>query len=136
MAKFTGDNRWREKMKNLSGPALHHETRRFLYAAADMIRADAKQSITKGAVSGKGHIPSRPGQPPNADTHHLDTNIITQVVDDTHAEIISTAAYSAFLEYGTSRMAERPFMRPAAQRNAKKVADMLGHAVGLAVRRS
>ena len=46
-----------------------------LYLAGQRIELEAERSITQGSISGKGHIPSFPGEPPNADTRLLDTNI-------------------------------------------------------------
>lgn len=106
-----------------------------LYAAGQLIEADAEQSITAGSISGAGHIPSLPGQPPNADTRFLDTNIETEIGGPGIVTVTSKAPYSAALEYGTSKMAARPFMRPATERNRKKVAKMVGDAVSVTVRR-
>lgn len=91
---------------------------RALYLAGQEIELEAEHSITSGSISGKGHIPSLPGQPPRADTRFLDTNIETTVVSQNPptVHVTSHAPYSAFLEFGTSRMAERPFMRPAAKK--------------------
>lgn len=88
---------------------------RALYAAGQQIEIEAERSITEGSVSGKFHVPSNPGEPPNANTRHLDTNIETTIVseDPPRVNVTSHAEYSAALEFGTSKMAERPFMRPA-----------------------
>lgn len=101
------------------------DIRKVLYAAADIIRVDARLSITAGSTSGKGHVASSPGEPPNADTHHLDRNIVTEVKGPLTVEVQSNASYSAALEYGTKNMAERPFMRPAVKRTAPKVAGLI-----------
>lgn len=105
-----------------------------LYAAGQIIEADAERSITEGSISGAGHIPSAPGQPPNADTRFLDTNIETAIGGPGVVTVTSHAPYSAALEYGTSRMAARPFMRPATERNRKKVVDLVGEALSITVR--
>ena len=42
--------------------------------------------------------------------------------------------YDIFVEMGTRKMAAQPYMRPAADNNRKRVADMLGVAIGEAVR--
>lgn len=89
-----------------------------VYVGADMIRAEAHRLISEGSVSGKGHVPSAPGQAPNRDTGHLQANLETTNPRPLVAEVRSNAAYAAALEFGTSRMAERPYMRPA--RDAKE----------------
>lgn len=110
--------------------AIRTEVTKAVYVAADVISVEAATSITKGSVSGKGHVPSAPGEPPNADTRQLDTNIIT-VADATRtaAQSISQAPYSAFLEYGTGKMAARPFMRPALANKSDEARAMIQQAV-------
>lgn len=106
-----------------------------LYLAGQEIELEAEHSITSGSISGKGHIPSAPGQPPNADTRFLDTNIETTVVSQNPptVHVTSHAPYSAFLEFGTSRMAERPFMRPAAKKKRGKASAIVRRAVAQVV---
>ena len=108
-----------------------------LYAAGQDIELDAERSITEGSVSGPGHVPSLPGQPPNRDTGHLDTNIETTVEaqNPPTVHVTSHAEYSAALEYGTSKMAERPFMRPATEKNRKNVSSKVAAAVRVTIRR-
>lgn len=50
---------------------------RVVVVGADMIRAEAFRSISAGSVSGKGHVPSQPGQAPNRDTGGLQEHIET-----------------------------------------------------------
>lgn len=108
-----------------------------LYAAGQDIELDAERSITEGSVSGAGHVPSLPGQPPNRDTGHLDTNIETTVEaqNPPTVHVTSHAEYSAALEYGTSKMAERPFLRTATEKNRKKVSGKVADAVRITIRR-
>lgn len=108
-----------------------------LYAAGQDIELDAERSITEGSVSGPGHVPSLPGQPPNRDTGHLDTNIETTVEaqNPPTVHVTSHTEYSAALEYGTSKMAERPFMRPATEKNRKNVSSKVAAAVRVTIRR-
>lgn len=89
-----------------------------VYVGADMIRAEAHQLISRGSVSGKNHVPSAPGEPPNRDTGNLQAHLETTNPRQLVAEVRSNAPYAAALEFGTSRMAERPYMRPA--RDAKE----------------
>lgn len=65
-----------------------------------------------------GHYPpaSSAGQPPAVRSGHLDASI-ELIPDGRTGRIIHVkAAYASYLEYGTSRMAARPFMRPALMR--------------------
>jgi HK97 gp10 family phage protein len=50
-------------------------------------------------------------------------------------EVSSNAPYSAALEYGTSKMAERPFMRPAVKAKRQRVTELVGKAVNIVVKR-
>lgn len=49
---------------------------------------------------------------------HIDTDL-SRLLPDLVALVVSGADYSRFLEFGTSRMAAQPFMRPAYERHAK-----------------
>lgn len=109
---------------------------RALYEAGQLIELDAERSITQGSVSGPGHIPSRPGEPPNADTRTLDLNIETEIGGPGLVTVTSYAPYSAYLEYGTTRMASRPFMRPALNRNRKRLVAIVGEAIRTVIRRA
>lgn len=99
------------------------EVVRALYLIGQQVELTAEKSITEGSVSGKGHVPSLPGQPPSNDTGVLANNIETTVVaqNPPTVHVTSHAPYSAFLEFGTSKMAERPFMRPAVAKHRGKI---------------
>lgn len=108
-----------------------------LYSAGQLIELDAERSITAGSVSGAGHVPSLPGQPPNNDTGGLVRSIETRLNGTDLVTVTAggpSAPYAVHLEYGTSRMAARPFMRPAVERNRKKVVQMVGDAVNVTIK--
>lgn len=127
--KITGADRHSARLKRMTAPAARSLVDRALYAAGQMIEIESEISITAGSVSGKGHVPSAPGSPPNADTRLLDTNINTVVVGPSRVNVESTAPYSAFLEFGTSRMEARPFMRPAAEKKRPEAVELIRRAV-------
>lgn len=106
------------RLKALQGPLVTSAVGRALFAAGQLIENEAALSITRGAVSGKGHVPSKPGEPPNADTHRLDRSIETTQITPLKVKVTANSGYAAALEFGTSRVAPRPFMRPA--RDKKK----------------
>lgn len=135
MAKITGADKHAKRLKNMRNVA--QQVTAALYSAGQDIELDAEHSITSGAVSGKGHVASLPGQPPNADTHFLDTNIDTEIKTQNPptVHVTSHAPYSAALEFGTSKMAERPFMRPATEKNRKDIGQKVASAVRIAVRK-
>lgn len=124
----------RLKLGKLSQSA-QAEVFKALYVAGDMVAAEAAVSITKGSISGKGHVPSLPGEPPNADTHQLDTNIHLEPDRPRMAiRVVSNAPYSGFLEYGTSKMAPRPFFRRALLEKADESVDLIKRAIAKAAK--
>lgn len=132
MVKITGGKAVSDRLKRMSGPELAKHVGQALFVAGQNIEIEAELSITRGSVSGKGHVPSKPGEPPNRDTGTLDNNIETVQISPLKVEVSSNAPYSAALEFGTSKMAARPFMRPAVEKARPKVLEL----VQLAVRRA
>ncbi|PKN85445.1 MAG: hypothetical protein CVU46_11070 [Chloroflexi bacterium HGW-Chloroflexi-8] len=61
------------------------------------------------------HQASAPSEPPAIDTGHLANSIQAQKVKVGSARINVGAAYGVNLELGTSKMAARPFLKPAAE---------------------
>ena len=101
-----------------------------LYEGADMIRSEAHRSISAGSVSGKGHKPSAPGEAPNRDTGTLQAHIEVSMPEPPSegtivARVTSSAPYAAALEFGTSKMAARPYLRPARDKVAPDVGRIL-----------
>jgi len=87
-----------------------------LMAGGRRVAKTTRDSILADSISGPGHIPSKPGEPPNADTHVLDRSIHTDRIAPYKVDMIEDAPYAVALEYGTLRMAARPHVRPAVQR--------------------
>lgn len=107
---------------------------RKLYQAGQLVELEAERSITDGSISGEGHVPSEPGEPPNADTRFLDSNIVTEIGGPGIVTVTSNAPYSAALEFGTSKMEARPFMRPALNKNRAKIIQLVGEAVSSTIK--
>lgn len=109
-----------------------------VFAAAQDLAVDASLSITRGAVSGKNHVPSAPGEPPNADTHVLARNIEAVSTGPLKAETSSNAPYAAAQEFGSEKLGlpERPYMRPAATRERPKAVKRILDAVNRVIRNS
>lgn len=74
--------------------------KRVLFVGADMIRAEAFQSISAGSVSGASHKPSPAGKAPNRDTGNLQAHIETSMPEELVAQVTSSAAYAAIQEFG------------------------------------
>ncbi|KMS59137.1 hypothetical protein V474_07690 [Novosphingobium barchaimii LL02] len=107
-----------------------------LFAGGDAIKVEAQISITSGAVSGANHTPSAPGSPPNNDTGGLAGHIYNIHKGRFKVEVSSNAEYSAALEFGTSKVAARPFMAPAANAKRAEVEKLVNRAVKRGVRRA
>lgn len=135
MVKITGSKAFSARLRRIGGPEMEREVGAALYAAGQEIETEAALLITSGAVSGKGHVPSRPGEPPNADTGVLDRSIETAKTGPLTVEVSANAPYAVALEFGTSKMAERPFMRPAVARKRKEAIALVRAAVRKVVTR-
>ena len=116
-----GRDAHRQRLKRLSGPDVVKAAGGVLHVGADMIRSYADHSIVAGSVSRDYHVPSNPGQPPNNDTDTLRNGIKNRMVAPLEAQVTSEAPYAAALEWGTSRMEARPYMRPARDKKAPEI---------------
>lgn len=118
-----------KRLRALASPAMASEVEKVLFHAGELIQTEAQISITRGAVSGKNHVPSAPGQPPNQDTGVLAGNIETTRAGKLSVRVTSKAGYSSALEFGASQMAARPFMRPARDKTRPQIEKLLADAV-------
>lgn len=121
----------RKRLQRLRSPVVAQRVTAALYEGAKDIVDDAALSITAGATSGKGHVPSAPGEPPNADTHVLSNSGEATVVAPLKAEASFNAPYAAAQEFGSEStgLPERPYLRPATARQrpraVKRVVDVV-----------
>lgn len=107
---------------------------------AARIQGDAVQSIQQSPPTGKTykrgnilHQASSPGNPPRTDTGRLVQSGRVDAKPD-GADVVFAVDYAKYLEseYGTRHMAPRPFLAPAAERNAERLAEEVGRAMGSA----
>lgn len=129
-----GRENLRRVMAALAGPRAELVIGRALFAAGERIAVEAQLSITRGAVSGANHVPSSPGEAPNQDSGVLSGNIETVQKKPLVVEVSSNAPYSSDLEFGTSRMASRPFMRPARDKEEKNARAIVAKALDKFIR--
>lgn len=132
---MSGRQKHLERVRRLGSPYGQLVMGRALYAAGNLVQTTAQIKITQGAVSGKGHQPSKPGQAPNQDTGVLSNNIEAIQRTWDHVEVSSNAPYAADLEYGTKKMAERPYMRPARDETKKDVQRLINRAIDRVMKR-
>ncbi len=83
------------------------------------------KTLQKGSRSGRSyprpggsvHVASAPGEPPKSDTGFLAKHVKPTTTKSrgnvVSAAVVISAKYSALLEFGTSRMKARPFVRPS-----------------------
>jgi HK97 gp10 family phage protein len=79
-----------------------------------MVQRIQKNSGT-GRVYKRGartHKASSPGEYPNTDTGALVRSIYWRMVNTLTAHVGTPILYGKYLEYGTSKMAARPFIKP------------------------
>jgi hypothetical protein len=95
-----------------------------LMAVALVARNDAVRRVLRGPKTGRiysktnpkrVHQASAPGEAPATDLGALAGSILAEPVQgQLAANLVARMPYAVHLEYGTTRMAARPFMRPAA----------------------
>lgn len=129
MVRITGDRRHSDRLSRMSGPEKVAFVGKALFKAGNVIQTEAQLSITRGAVSGKGHVASAPGQPPMNDTSVLANNIETTQEAPLRVKVSSNAPYAIPLELGSSRMAARPYLKPAAAKKRHEVTAFVREAI-------
>lgn len=105
-----------------------------LFDIGDDVASDASHSITRGSSGGQSggkhqHTPSLPGQPPNEEFGDLRSGINVTQPETLEVVVTASAGHSTPLEFGTSRMAARPFMRPARDKNRRPGRKKFANAV-------
>lgn len=106
--------------------------------------AYAKQHISGGGRSGRTyrrrsvtHQASAPGEFPKTDTGELVASLFFRVAANKLSAFFGTKlAKGKWLEYGTSRMRARPWLRPTFKANVDKVTARVRAAVNEALRKA
>jgi hypothetical protein len=130
--KVTGHHVVQARLEGLAGQKAIERVGQALYWGAQQIQSEAQHLITEGSVSGKNHVPSLPGEPPNNDTGILKSNIEAVQTAPLRSEVSSNAPYAVPLEKGTSKMAARPYMGPATRNKRKEIVAKVVEAVNSA----
>lgn len=147
MTTIRGHEAHKRRLRKLRGAAMIRPVTQAIFASAQDLAVDAALSITAGSVSGKGHVASAQGEPPNADTQVLSRNIEAVSTGPLKAETSSNAPYAAAQEFGATienafgkgisvTLPERPYMRPAAKRERPKAVKRVVDAVNKVIRNS
>jgi HK97 gp10 family phage protein len=85
----------------------------------------------------KGHHPSLPGNPPAVDTGTLRRSITYSVDEDKLVGYVGSnlkdPPYGAYLEFGTSRLKPRPWLKPATEKSMEKIKEIMAGAVKVGI---
>lgn len=138
MGKITGADKHQRRLQAMRGAGMARAITQAVFVEAQALQVDAQLSISAGATSGKNHVPSAPGEPPNNDTGVLAGNIEAKVTGVGKAETSSNAPYAAAQEFGSESqgLPERPYMRPAAARSRERAPRNIAAAVDRQIRRA
>lgn len=131
-----------EKANDRVKAEIIKEMQRGLLASAQKVERVAKDSIRSGSKTGRiyqrrtvTHRASAAGEAPATDTGRLINSISSYVnTISTISESFVVAGrgvvkYARMLEFGTAKMAARPFMFPAFERSKAWIQDRLARAV-------
>ena len=108
-------------------------------AGARLVLNDANRSIANGPKSGRvykrgnvEHQASAPGEAPATDTGRLIASgrAGAEVKGDVIRALVEYKVdYAAYLEFGTRKMAPRPYLIPAIERNRARIAKLISDAL-------
>lgn len=111
-----------------------------LFASGKKVEGDAKRSILEGHKSGRvykrrtvSHRASAPGEAPASDTGRLANSINTVMEQGAFAALVKAGGgivrYARMLEFGTVKMAARPFFFPALEKNKAWIMERMKEAM-------
>ena len=96
--------------------------------SANLVKNSALNSISSGAKTGRAYkkgsvtrIASAPGEAPANATGALVGSLSARVESQGTVIASASTAYAAMLEFGTQKMAARPYMQPALDKNAAAI---------------
>lgn len=122
--RLSGADKFRAALSAMSDDVKAEVGKEVMATALEM-RTDIVRSVQRGPASGRvyqkynprrSHRASAPGQAPMSDTGRLANSITFDKQGPLTATVGSHLAYAVHLEYGTIKMAARPFFRPAVER--------------------
>lgn len=105
-------------------------------AKAERVSSDMQKALNVCALKVERDIktnmtpngPSAPGEAPAVDTGRLRASITHRIEhdgDESAAYVGTNVEYAPYLEFGTIRMAPRPFMVPAIERNKEWIKNKI-----------
>lgn len=130
------ENLQRELRKR--GSDVENVVKAAVMGAALLVQGEARTSIQRGPKTGRAyqksktvtHIASAPGEPPATDTGRLVSSILVTPEEGGYAARVGTnVRYGKDLEYGTRKIAPRPWLFPAIKNNSRQILGSIGSAV-------
>ena len=115
-------------------------TAKAAFAGAQLVRSTAIRSIQsqsvgetvrryrEGSSEGYDHVASVAGDPPNTDNGDLVRSIQIEVKPN-EVFVGSSLPYAAHLEFGTRRMAARPWLVPALESRSREINRLFRNAI-------
>jgi len=133
-SKVRGLGGFRRRMET-QGKAVSAKLALALDEAAQAVQGEAQRLIADPPKSGRiyqkyvprrVHQASAPGQAPATDTGALIASIVIDRTDVPRGRIViaATSAYAKHLEYGTRKMAPRPFLRRALRTMRRRIVQL------------
>lgn len=128
-----------------TAPKINDELEKTIALCCDKVRSDIQDSMahtardtTKSYYTNnktKAHHPSLPNNPPAPDTGNLRNSIRWELHNEgreVYGIVGSTQKdpdYAVYTEYGTTKMAPRPWLRPAMEKNNEWIRKSIANAV-------
>ena len=140
-----GFNRFNAKLKDLNNRINRAIANEINVAGTELqkiIRKDMKETPKTGRTYKRGektHTASSAGNAPAVDTGELikSIQIFTKAIPSRlFAEVGSDTAQGKWMEYGTSNIEARPWLRPAFDRNKEQIQKNIQEAIEKELRRS
>lgn len=108
-----------------------------LQALSLLMQNTARREIQTGSKTGRvytrrsvRHQASAPGEYPATDTGFLVSSVIGEVLRDTFEAVLSSGViYAKWLEFGTKKMAPRPFLVPTLHAVSGRAASVIARYV-------
>lgn len=90
--------------------------------SAEFVEKTAKLCVDIIGLSWNEQQPSPPGETPGVDTSALKNSVAYEPGDDPWTQIVHDGVeYGVHLEYGTEKMAARPWLLPAVEQTAAMI---------------
>ena len=118
------------------GAGIDGAVNKAIVRTANQVRGEAIKMISREISSGrvyvrgkKIHTASAAGDAPNTDEGILVGSIAVENPRRGTSFVGTSVEYGKYLEFGTSKMAARPWLRPAMERNEAKLTENITNAI-------